>query len=96
MATRVYCDNCGNTVHQPVKYCFGPYQEGTTYTSYNQGLAQNAQWGAGVLGGVGNGGTAPIQQVTVQNKTCLSVIDLCPICEKVWMERVMKLTQSSD
>ena len=79
MATRTYCDNCGNTITMPFKYCYGIYTG--TPPQHVQALSQ--QYGLAQGGGV-----IPT--------TDFVVIDLCPTCKTVWMDRVRALTASSD
>lgn len=93
MATRTYCDMCGNTVRSPAKYCFGP---APTY-HYSQQLVSypgvQTQGGLSVLGG-GQPGYAT--NVTTSPSMATVEVDLCPTCEKIWMKRVEAITKTSE
>lgn len=95
MATRIYCDNCGNTVREPNKFCFGPLSHlyaGSSGGAGGSGASPNG--GAGGLFGAGGGFGA--SQQTSRPTTPMHVIDLCDTCQNVWMERVKKLTSASE
>ncbi len=96
MATRTFCDHCGSTIRSPVKYIFGPGPR-ITYMSVPQMCLHAAQYGgAGAAGGIlpCTAISQAISQTTLHENTV--TIDLCPTCEKVWMERVKALCRASD
>ena len=98
MATRTYCDQCGNTCHSPNKLMFGSH-------SIDQFGILNVQQG-GLLTPPSLG--HPFGTVSYPNKPAIVVsaparkwfnkiiIDLCDTCAPVWMERVKALTKESD
>lgn len=90
MATRIFCDHCGNTIAKPNIFCYGPWTE-------VQQIAYTAGHGAsggllGAVGAVGVGGPT-VSTVAVEK---LTQVDLCNTCVSVWMMRVRNLTKVSD
>jgi hypothetical protein len=86
MGRRTFCDHCGNTISndQPKAYCFGKYP---TYHS------QSSQHPLGALiaaGGGGGGGSYTGMQSGYDVSTLVRV-ELCPVCEPIWLERVKRL-----
>ena len=102
MATRIYCDNCGNTCRNPQKYCFGSYaainyvhyvaKQVPYHATYPQSPNVNMQANAGLLGATPTYSTVATTVATPE----LVVIDLCDHCTKIWMTRVENLTKVSD
>ena len=99
MATRQYCDHCGNTIRNPHKYCYGPHPAVNyvathlpNYAGYSQYPGVNAQSNMGTLGGTPTYSTV----ATAVPSPEMVVIDLCDHCVKIWMTRVENLTKASD
>lgn len=103
MATRMFCDQCGNTIREshkascyigPVLTMHDPSQQ-HAINQYNQAVGvQNAQHlGAGSGSySVMAGNYIPTTSAT----TPFLSLDLCNTCVKSWPERVKHLTRMSD
>lgn len=92
MATRIYCDHCGNTCRNPNVFYYGPAP--LLSPSYQNVQAVYVQ--GGLLGGGGGFNMPnPPTPPALQNKTSVVIesIDLCDRCVPIWMERVGKLTK---
>jgi hypothetical protein len=103
MATRIFCDHCGNTIREPLVYSFGPLKQINDHNSLIQMQMQQQrqlalmQQNVGMGGNYG-GGAAGIASVTTCGSPTSAMIDvdLCPVCAPIWMERVKNLTKRSD
>lgn len=93
MATRTYCDNCGNTVREPNKFCFGPISHFHKKEQQLMQMLKNTQHGNGGAGG-GGGGAVACQPPPASPP--MNVIDLCDTCQNIWIDRVKKLTGESE
>lgn len=98
MATRIFCDNCGNTVKEAIEYSYGPYKqirreehERMTYMQAMAGTARQQTMQGNLSVGVGLQGSV-IPKVTAE----MIHVDLCQTCVPIWMSRVRNLTQQSD
>ena len=87
MATRQYCDHCGNTVRNPKQFCYGPYPA-VNYVQAYVGQQQYAAGSTGILGASAYPTAIPSPEMVV--------IDLCDHCIPVWTKRVEMLTKASD
>jgi len=101
MATRIFCDHCGNTIRDPIVFCFGPHkavqdqidvyrQMHVQHQYAQQGIAWTT---ASVTTTSGYVPTPPPPQATISS---LEKIDLCQHCVSTWMSRVRNLTKESD
>lgn len=90
MATRIYCDNCGNTVTTPIRFCFGP--RSAIDAEVNDVISRYL----GTTPGVGGFQAALAQQNSNQAPLKTVTIDLCQICVPIWMTRVANLTKASE
>jgi hypothetical protein len=86
MATRLFCDHCGNCVTSVNKFCFGEYPK-------TQFLPQQ---GGGY--GVAPPQLVPPQggMQAAFRVDQLTVVDLCNTCGPIWMRRVANITKVSD
>lgn len=89
MATRTFCDQCGNTVKNPRRFSFGPVP------AHEPGPFHGNGGGVGVLGS-GGGAFQQARSVPVEQHFPIVVIDLCPVCAPIWMKRAEALTKASD
>lgn len=90
MATRTYCDHCGNTVRNPKVLSFGDVRD-----AQNAEAMSRAQAGVGGIASLIAQPNAQRNQNTSQSTEVIDV-DLCPTCVPIWMERVKKLCEASD
>jgi hypothetical protein len=86
MATRTFCDHCGNAVTEHKEYSFGPKVHPII-------LDPNGQRIVGHQVQFMNNGSVGIQG---NSPPSVQTIDLCAACIPVWMERVRRLTGASD
>jgi len=109
VATRIYCDNCGNTIRDPQVFCFGPrynyynqnqHAQAQAYNQYVVGQAQAQQNAYGNLGGQVVTAYVPLPPNPVPPTTsqviAVEEVDLCQHCVSIWMARVKNLTKASD
>lgn len=98
MATRIFCDHCGNTITKPNVFCYGPWSD-------VQVLAYGGNSGGAAVGSASGGGSGSANWVGgTSNHTYQSVapvlklvkVDLCDVCVPIWLERVRNLTKASD
>lgn len=99
MATRTFCDHCGNTVRSPHQFQFGPKPVRDTSSEELQYALRMAR-----IGGFGDGaGSAGIKQAMAGIGKPAPVpahptttIDLCDVCIPIWLKRVSALCKASD
>lgn len=112
MATRTFCDHCGNTVREPNRFTFGPVpvyrdEDEAAKMSKQQYAMVIGQAGVGGASGGGGGGSVSKLIKTVQAQQAAQAaptkptvqrvnIDLCDNCVPIWMQRVKKLTEPAD
>lgn len=107
MATRTYCDQCGNTIREPNVFLFGPkknldYEKQQLMAALaHQQLAQASQnqgphGYAGLSSLGGNAGNSQGSTTPPKPMPDTVQIDLCDVCMPIWMARVKKLTSGSD
>lgn len=108
MATRTFCDHCGNTVVNPTVLSFGPFKaalqqmrEHSERTRVMEAALQARQFAGSGGGGAGNINVAVSppggQANTVANpQVVVTDVDLCLACVPIWFERVSKLCKASD
>lgn len=90
VATRIYCDLCGNTIRNPAKYVFGPSPLIIHNTSY-----QTVTYPGGGAGQLGGSYQTAMPTSTAYHAPTTIEVDLCPTCEKIWMKRVEGITKAS-
>lgn len=108
MTTRIYCDNCGNTIRDPQVFCFGPRPnyysqnqnaQAQAYQLYVAGQAQGiigplTPYTTSGLGGASTTYTLPTNPPVPA--IAVEEVDLCQHCVPIWMARVKNLTKASD
>lgn len=95
MATRTFCDHCGNTCHNPKKFIFGPQMvRDSSKEELRQALEMARITGVTDPNGLKQAMQGIGQQVKPSHPT--KVIDLCDTCVPIWLERVDKLCRASD
>lgn len=96
MATRMYCDQCGNTIRKSTKAsCYiGPALDYTHATTMNY-PAYPSGGGMGNAANIGNGLYMATPAIPVPASPFLA-IDLCDTCVVSWPERVKNLTRVSE
>lgn len=98
MVTRTFCDHCGCETPHLTMYCFGARSllQTVQHVYVNQGN--------NLLGGAGNynyqtpvfpPALTPIPMTTSTSASVKS-LDLCPVCEPIWMRRVEKLATTTE
>lgn len=110
MATRRYCDHCGNTIKTPNVFSYGPFRMIEMYHSQQiqtmqqavalQHIWQNSQ-GQRQLGNLAGANSPPPTQGPPAKSHILEKyqtidVDLCDHCVPLWMERVRQITAQSD
>lgn len=97
MATRTFCDHCGNTVRSPHKFQFGP-------KPVRDNSAEELQYTLEVarVGGFGGSSGSIKQAMAAIGKPApvpahpTTTIDLCDACIPIWLKRVGALCKASD
>ncbi len=93
MATRTFCDHCGNTItNQPNIMSFGLLHALLQHRAEEQAWAQQAMMAAraGHLSGHGMGPRPTAPDIKIED------VDLCNTCVPIWLERVRNLCKQSD
>lgn len=99
MATRTYCDHCGNTVQNPKVLSFGDFRGKLRDEASQQAVIQQAMDAmriGGAFGGGGNGGVSVTQQAPSKAVAPIINVDLCDTCVPIWLRRVGALCKASD
>lgn len=86
MATRTFCDHCGNTVSFPTKYFYGTHNPNNYPQQGNGGLLGIPQQTLSVM--------AQAQASSIMHNVV--TVDLCPHCVPIWVKRVEAITAKSD
>lgn len=89
MATRTFCDHCGNTVKTPNIFCYGPHQAVKNEVNAAFNAMHSSHIGQMQIAGRATNNPALMMPELTQ-------IDLCDTCVRVWMNRVTALTKTSD
>jgi len=97
MATRTFCDHCGNTIRNPKVLSFGDLKgvlsrneaQHRAVMQQVQALHANVQYIPPQAGPV-SAKQSGVPEIGVTH------VDLCPTCVPIWLERVKALCKASD
>ena len=105
MATRIYCDHCGNSIKNPNVLSYGPVKIVESYHQHQMqahhfhviaAQQQNMAQGIASAGQANQAMPQPLLKPKILENHPIVDVDLCDHCVPIWMERVRQITAQSD